>query len=44
MYKYLKINYKYIDFSLILLTLNVPLEIGKCTPRGTCTPGWETLV
>jgi len=24
-------------FSLLLLTLNVPLQIGKCTPRGTCT-------
>jgi len=23
--------------SLLLLTLNVPLQIGKCTPRGTCT-------
>jgi len=26
-----------------LLTLNVPLEIGKCTPMGTCTPVWEPL-
>ena len=26
-----------------MLTLNVPLRIGKCTPRGTCTPGWEPL-
>jgi len=26
-----------------LLTLNVPLQIGKCTPGGTCTPGWEPL-
>ena len=23
--------------------LNVPLQIRKCTPRGTCTPGWEPL-
>jgi len=22
----------------------LPLQIGKCTPRGTCTPGWEPLV
>jgi len=27
-----------------LLTLNVPIRIGKRTPRGTCTPGWEPLV
>jgi len=26
-----------------LLTLNVPLWIGKRTPGGTCTPGWEPL-
>jgi len=26
-----------------LLTLNVPLQVGKCTPGGTCTPGWEPL-
>jgi len=32
-----------IYISLLLLTLNVPLQIGKCTPRGTCTPGWEPL-
>ena len=29
---------------LLLPTLNVPLQIGKCTCRGTCTPGWEPLV
>jgi len=28
---------KYI--SLLLLTFNVPLRIGKCTPGGTCTSG-----
>jgi len=27
-----------------LLTLNVPFQIGKCTPRDTCTPGWEPPV
>jgi len=27
-----------------LPNLNVPLQIGKCTPGGTCTPGWEPLV
>jgi len=21
--------------------MNVPIQMGKCTPRGTCTPGWE---
>jgi len=32
-------------FSLLLLTLNAPIQIGKCTPgpRGTCTSGWEPL-
>jgi len=28
-------------FSLLLLTLNVPLQLGKSTPRGTCTPVWQ---
>jgi len=28
-------------FSLLLLTLNAPLQMGKCTPRGTCAPGWD---
>jgi len=27
-----------------LLTLNAPIQIGKCTPRGTCIPGWEPLL
>jgi len=31
-------------FSLLLLTLKVPLQISKCTPMGTCTPVWEPLV
>jgi len=44
MYKYLEIKDMQIYISLLLLTLNVPLRIGKCTPRGTCTPGWETLI
>jgi len=26
-----------------LLTLNVPLRIGKYTPGGTYTPGWEPV-
>ena len=34
--------YKHIFF-LLLLTLNVPFQIGKCTTRGTCTPVWEPL-
>jgi len=25
-------------------TIYVPLDIGKCTPRGACTPGWEPLL
>jgi len=28
--------------SLLLLTLNVPFQIGTYTPRGTCTPGWDS--
>jgi len=24
--------------------MNVPLEIDKCTARGTCTLGWEPLL
>jgi len=31
------------QFYLLLITSNVPLRIGKCTPGGTCTPGWEPL-
>ena len=33
----------YKHFSLLLLTLNVPFHISKCTTRGTCTPVWEPL-
>jgi len=43
MYKYLEIKDMQTHISLILLTLNVPLQIGKCSPRGTRTPGWESL-
>jgi len=32
------------NFSLPLLTSNVPFQIGKSTPRGTCIPGCEPLV
>jgi len=32
------------NFSLPLLTSNVPFQIGKSTPWGTCIPGWEPLV
>jgi len=31
MQEYLKINNMQIYFSLLLLTLNVPLQVGKCT-------------
>jgi len=31
------------SFPYLLLTLNAPLQIDKCTRRGTCTPGWEPL-
>jgi len=33
-----------IYISLLLPTLNVPLRIGKCTPRGTGTACWEPLI
>ena len=33
-----------IYFALLLKALNVPLRIGKCTPVGTGTPGWEPLL
>jgi len=32
-----------IYFAHLLITLNVPLRIDKCTTGGTCTPGWEPL-
>ena len=32
------------NFSLPLLTSNVPFQIGKSTPWGTCIPGCEPLV
>jgi len=44
MYKYLEIKDMQMYIYLLLLALNVPLQIGKCTPRGTCTPGWEPLL
>jgi len=34
MCKYLEKNYMQIYFALLLITLNVPLQIGKCTPGG----------
>jgi len=43
MCKYSNINLMQLFFSLILLTSNVPLQIGKYTPGTTCTPGWEPL-
>jgi len=33
MYKYLEVNRILINFSLLSLTLNVPLQIGKWPPR-----------
>ena len=43
MYKYLEINNMQICFSLLLPISNIPLQIGKCTLGGKCTPGLETL-
>ena len=46
MYRYL---YRHLEiknvqtYFLILLILDVPLQISRWTPRGTCTPGWEPL-
>ena len=36
-YKFLEINSMQTHFYFLLITLNVPLQIGKCTP------GWEPL-
>jgi len=44
MRKYLEINHMQIYFAHLLITFNVPLRIGKCTPGGTRAPGWEPLV
>ena len=44
MCKYLEMNYIQIYFALLLITLNVPLRIGKCIPEGTCIPVWEPLL
>jgi len=43
-YEYFKIIIYKDNFSLPLLTSNVPFQIGKSTPRGTCIPGCEPLV
>jgi len=43
MRKYFEIKYMQIYFAHLLISLNVPLRIGKRTPGGTCTPGWEPL-
>jgi len=32
MYKYMEINNMQTHFYFLLVTLNVPLHIGKCTP------------
>jgi len=42
-YNYSEINTMQTYFIFLLITLNVPLQIGRCTPEGTCTPGWEPL-
>jgi len=38
MYEYMAINNTQIYFFLLLLTLNIPLETGKCTRSGTRAP------
>jgi len=43
MCKYVETKYMQIYFAHLLITLNVPLRIDKCTTGGTCTPGWEPL-
>jgi len=35
--KYVEIKDIQSYLSLLLLTLVVPIQIGNCTPRGTCT-------
>jgi len=32
-------KYMQIHFARLLISLNVPLRIGKYTPGDTCTPG-----
>jgi len=44
MRKYLAIDHVQIYFAPLLITLNVSLRIGKCTPGGTCSTGWEPVV
>jgi len=36
--------YKYLERNNMSIYFYVPLQIGKCTPGGTCSPGWELLV
>jgi len=31
-------------YNFLLLTLNVPLQLDKRTPRGACTIGWGSLL
>jgi len=38
MYKFLEIKDMQVYNPVLLLTVNVPLQIGKCTP------GWEPLI
>jgi len=42
MYEYLEKEYVN-NISFLLITSNLHLQIGKCAPWGTCTPGWEPL-
>jgi len=42
MYEYFEIKDMQIHISLILLTSNVHLQIGKCTARGTCVRWYAT--
>jgi len=43
MHEYLEINNMQTYIYLLLITLNIPLQVGKCTPGDTGTPGWEPL-
>ena len=43
MYKSFEMNSIQHIFSILLLTSNVPIQIGKMHPRDACTPVWEPL-
>jgi len=39
-----RLNYNVSKLICSKCTINVPFQIGKCTPRGTCIPVWEPVL